>query len=597
MNSASTYLRTCGKYLIALLALAGPSVTWADISVQGKVLDQNGVPLTEAMVTVEPGPAKTGIAAVTVFSDATGAFTFPAAIANATARNLPIRAAKLGYRQVQILNHSGSSGKKNAADVTIIMESSANQAGTAPASAWLKFIPAQEDIAKLIQNCVGCHQMPAPEVRKYAKMVHDVPSSDPAGVRLQSWAAMVKYMNFLSAEEFGRGNVNAGPIAPDRVYGVTEEDAVTKLLAQHMVGSFETLEGYDWGAPLAVNGKTVIREYAVDKPNTVREALLLGTPPRLWAADVSSNNMISIDVATGRQKIYTVPSAIPVGPHTLVSGQDGSLWVTPFFSNGVVAHLDIEKETWQVWPLKTPDGGNIGIHDLSFDADHELMTDKQGRIWYSDIANNAVGYFDPQTGKAEIFRVPEAPGRPAQGAALYGLAMTADQKYLWYCQLGIASFGSFNIETLQFETYETLPMMDAGPRRIAMSDRDILYLALYGAGQLIEYDTKARRTIGTYDLPDRASAPYSVTWDNVRKVAWIPTSNANVIYRFDPADKSFQVLPLPREQGFLRMVGIDPKTGYLATSYANIAATVHGPRMAVLIDLGDGKAGGPLSSR
>jgi hypothetical protein len=36
------------------------------------------------------------------------------------------------------------------------------------------------------------------------------------------------------------------------------------------------------------------------------------------------------------------------------------------------------------------------------------------------------------------------------------------------------------------------------------------------------------------------------------------------------------------------MVGIDPKTGYLATSYANISIPVHGPRMAVLIDLGDG---------
>jgi streptogramin lyase len=354
-----------------------------------------------------------------------------------------------------------------------------------------------------------------------------------------------------------------------------------------MTGDFQSVQGYDWGAPLAVNGKTVIREYAVATPNNVREALLLGDPPRLWAADVGSDNIVAIDAATGRQKIYTVPSDIPVGPHTLVAGQDGSLWVAPFF-NGVVAHLDIAKETWEVWPLKTPEGGNIGIHDLSFDADHELITDKQGRVWYSDIVNNAVGYFDPKTGKAEIFRVPEKPGRPAQGASLYGLAMASDQKTIWFCQLGIASFGSFNTETLKFEAYESLPMMDAGPRRIAMSDEDVLYLALYGAGQLLEYDTKTRKTIGLYDLPDRASAPYSVTWDNLRKVAWIPTSNANVIYRFDPRDKSIKVLPLPREQGFLRMVGIDPKTGYLATSYANISIPVHGPRMAVLIDLGDG---------
>jgi streptogramin lyase len=569
--------------LLALVAAIAPLLSHADIAVRGQVLDLNGKPVKQAMVTVEAGPAETGIAAVTVFADDQGVFVFPGKIANVTASKLPVRAAKLGYRQNAVL----SDAKGDGVALTILMETSAEQAGIAPASAWLRRIPNQEDKAKIIMNCVGCHQTPGPEVRHYAKMVHDVAAPDPAAVRQQSWSAMVKYMNFLSAEEFGRGLVGAAPIEPDRVYGVTDEDAVTKVLAKHLTGDFQSVQGYDWGAPLAVNGKTVIREYAVTLPNNVREALQLGNPPRLWAADVGSDSIVAIDIATGRQKIHTVPSPIPVGPHTLVAGQDGSLWLASFF-NGIVAHLDIAKDAWRVWPLQTAEGKGIGIHDLSFDADHELVTDRKGRIWYSDIVNNAVGYFDPQTGKAEIFRVPERPGRPAQSAALYGLAVSSDRTHLWFCQLGIAAFGSFNVETLQFETYETLPMLDAGPRRIAMSDNDVLYLALYGAGQLLEYDTKAKKTIGLYDLPDRASAPYSVTWDNLRKVAWIPTSNGNVIYRFDPKDKSFQVLPLPREQAFLRMVGVDPATGFLATSYANISIPVHGPRMAVLIDPGDG---------
>ncbi|MCC6202586.1 MAG: carboxypeptidase regulatory-like domain-containing protein [Gammaproteobacteria bacterium] len=579
-------MRSVGSWrrlAVAVFTLAVTTSSPADVAVSGRVLDLNGEPLKQAMVTVEPGPAKVGIAAVTVFTDDTGAFRFPGTIANVSAGKLPVRASKLGYRQSDVLSEATGDGVA----LTILLAPSAEQAGIAPASAWLRQIPSQEDTAKIIMNCVGCHQTPGPEVRHYARMVRDVPSADPAAVRQQSWSAMVKYMNFLSAEEFGRGLVGAAPIQPDRVYGVTDEDAVTKVLAKHLVGDFQSVQGYAWGAPLAVNGQTVIREYAVDLPNNVREALQLGDPPRLWAADVGSDNIVAIDIATGRQKIHTIPSPIPVGPHTLVAGQDGSLWVAPFF-NGVVAHLDIAKDTWQVWPLKTPDGKDIGIHDLSFDVDHELVTDRKGRIWYSDITNNAVGYFDPGTGKAEIFRVPEHPGRPAQSAALYGLAVSGDRSRLWFSQLGIAAFGSFNIDTLQFETYETLPMLDAGPRRMAMSDNDILYIALYGAGQLLEYDTRARKTLGIYDLPDRASAPYSVTWDNLRKVAWVPTSNANVIYRFDPQSKSFTVLPLPREQGFLRMVGVDPATGFLATSYANISIPVHGPRMAVLIDPGDG---------
>ena len=69
---------------------------------------------------------------------------------------------------------------------------------------------------------------------------------------------------------------------------------------------------------------------------------------------------------------------------------------------------------------------------------------------------------------------------------------------------------------------------------------------------------------------------------------WIPTSNADVIYRFDPRTDRMGVLPLPRERGFLRMVHVDRSTGQLVTSYANIVEHVRGPRMALLIDPGDG---------
>jgi cytochrome c len=68
---------------------------------------------------------------------------------------------------------------------------------------------------------------------------------------------------------------------------------------------------------------------------------------------------------------------------------------------------------------------------------------------------------------------------------------------------------------------------------------------------------------------------------------WIPTSNADAMYRFDPADKSFAVLPMPRTGALLRMVDVDPDTGWLITSYANIVANVQGPRMALIIDPGD----------
>jgi streptogramin lyase len=63
---------------------------------------------------------------------------------------------------------------------------------------------------------------------------------------------------------------------------------------------------------------------------------------------------------------------------------------------------------------------------------------------------------------------------------------------------------------------------------------------------------------------------------------------SDVIYRFNPADKSITALPMPRTGAFLRMVDVDPRSGRLITSYSNIVQQVHGPRMALIIEPGDG---------
>jgi virginiamycin B lyase len=550
--------------------------------VSGQIVDLNGNPLSQAMVTLEKGAQQPGVTAITVFSDEHGHFRFPVPGVQGGG---PPSVKLLGYKTVDTI--SKPSGE--ALDLTVIMRPDPNEAGVAPASAWLKDIANPSDRTLLVQTCVGCHQIPAPEVRAYANLIHDMPNADPAEAREKSWHAIVQYMNYISAWEFGRGG-DAPPPNADNVYSGGPLESTTALLARTMPGSFGEVSGYQYGAPLLANAHTVIREYAVPRPNAVREALTLDDPTVIWMSDVSANRVIRVDTVTGTTRALEVPSARLMGPHTLVRDKQGELWITPFF-NGIVARLDPKTEHWKTWPLEVPKLGPVGVHDLSFDVNHDLLTDRAGRIWFSEIVHNGVGWFDPQSGKSQVYPIPPVPGRV--GTELpYGLAMSSDRRHIWYSQLNIGCIGSFDIDTKKFETLIELPDKNAGPRRIAMSDRDILYVPLYGAGQLIEYDTRAHQMIGTYDLPDRASAPYSVTWDAKRKVLWVVTANANAIYRFDPRDKSFAVLPLPREGAFLRMVGIDKTTGQLITTYGNIVEYVHGPRMAVMIDPGDAPAAG-----
>ena len=563
-----------------LFALIVAPAALAEQDVAGRVVDLNGAPVAGAMVSLRTSDQHAGADVISVFTGARGQFGFPEPVDGVAA--LEVRS--LEHEQLEPVALT-----QDLSNLTIVMQPRRNQAAVAPASAWIAQVGDRDAKAFFVRDCVGCHQVPSPAVRRYAGLIASVHGADPAVVRQQSWESIVKYMNYLSAYEFGRA-VRGGAPEPGPVYSVSGAGESATFMAEHFVGAMDEMEGYAYGAPLLVNENTVIKEYEVTGPNAVREAVLLPETNELWAADVSSNRMYAIDVATGRQRYLEVPAEGDMGPHSLHRGADGTLWVTPFFDS-VVAHYDPGNETWQTWSTTSVDGRPIGIHDLSFGAEHELLTDDAGLIWYSDIGNNSVGYLDAKTGEARSFRAPDVAGRTGRNPALYGLVMTSDRTHVWYSQLNIGVVGSFNVKTRQFEKVVELPSIDSGPRRLTISDDDIMYVPLYGSGQLVAYDTERREQVGLYDLPDTGSAPYAATWDPVRKVVWIPTSNGDVIYRFDPESETFGVLPLPRQGAFLRMIDIDRATGMLITSYANIVQFVHGPRMVLMIDPGDGAYG------
>lgn len=575
------------RWILALgLGIAGG--VSAEGTIGGLVVDLNGNPVPQAQIIFDREEEARGASVVTVFSDESGRFAFPDSYPELTAAAPPVEVRALGYEQIdRLADFAADSNERIRIDLTFVVAGVANQAAVAPASAWLERIESRSEKSKFIMDCIDCHQVPASEVRNYAGLIADQHAADPVLARSESWNAIVKYMNYLSTWEFSRGRRDADEkIDADAVYSVDNGEEVAALLTRIFDGRLDSISGYDWGAPLISTADTVIWEYEVPHPNAVREALMLGNPARLWIADVSSNRMYAVDVASGERTVHEVPSEVLMSPHSLHRGQDGSLWITPLF-NSIVAHHDVVTGKWRTWQLQTADGKNPGIHDLSFGYEHELLTDERGRIWFSDIGNDSVGYFDPGDGHSEIWPAPPSPGRDGR-TSLYGLIMTRDRNEVWYSQLGNGTIGGFDIENKEYIGPFQLPDRNAGPRRITISDEDIIYVALYGSGQLAEFDTRTRRMIGIYDMPDTGSAPYSATWDQVRRVVWIPTSNGDVIYRFDPATKEFGVLPLPREQAFLRMIDIDPRTGVLISSYANIIDIVQGPRMALIVDPGDG---------
>ena len=461
-------------------------------SVTGTITDLNGRRVAGASVTVAPNELP-GPTAVTVFSDDQGHFTFPDRASYGDPARLNVSMRALGHRLLDVKSRRASAER---VELTLLAQPTTNQAEMAPASAWLRGDTDRDETSAFVLDCMGCHQSPMKRFRDYANAIADVPGGvDRSDITRRGYRGLIQYMNYISAWEFGR-NASAHVADAGNAYSVGHSDQVVDYLARRFPGRMNELSGYEWGAPLIATPRTRIAEYEVPRPNAIREAVVRGSGAErsLYVADVSSNTMFRINIESGARSTLQIPYAAPFGPHSLHKAADGSLWATPFFPTAL-SHLDVKSQQWRTWPLKAKTGELSGIHDLSFTYDHVVRTDGAGRVWFSDIAEHRRGLHRPEERPARDIPGATDSGTQRRRPALWPGDDGGPQGALVHAAMQSASSAASTSPRSKFETSVLLPI-NAGPRRLAISDQGVLYVPLFGAGQLIEYDTRDAHAAG-----------------------------------------------------------------------------------------------------
>jgi streptogramin lyase len=595
--------------LVALWLVLGSESTQAG-SLTGRVINiQDGKGLISAAVSLDRGTSSHGASVVTVFTNSDGRYEFPSADVDNTIRDATVSTRLLGYRQLSPLPDARqpvdlSSG--GVARVDFVLEPKVNVADDVPASAWLRSIPESKEKHATVLHCVGCHQFPTQKVRHFSEQVETVHASEALdqgqandrnrGVRKEAWRNVIRYMRARSYDIFPQGtamqieNVSWNVVQDPNhsLFDAHDEESISGFLSENLPRNFSALRDYPYGAPLGTLAGTVIREYRLPQTSNVREVTAVRGSPYYFGVDIENNRILKLHPTSGEQSWIDIPSSVATGPHTIVPDRKGDLWIAMLESDRL-ARYEPRINKWTFWSLKPTNvdskavfGGQAMVHDIAFDANYELARDPNDNIWLSLIGMNKMASLNTKTGYVRYFDALPTAGRNALNISLYGTLLSPDGQCAWYSQLwsGVACF---NTKMLRNESQLALSEGD-GPRRMAIDEGHTLWIPLFGSGQLIKYDTKARRQVAVYDLPDRASAPYSVTWDPRRQVVWVGTSNADVIYEFNPKTERFAVFPFPRQGGYTRRLGLDYTTGDVVTTYANIP-TGSGPSMIVTIHL------------
>lgn len=594
--------KTPVAWLLLAAAVIGMS-TPSSAKFIGRVIGvHDGQPVPQAMVTLSMPSGTAGPAAITVFTDDEGHFTFEDAKA---APDAGLAADKLGFRQVK-----GASGAQAGGETTLFLEPTANIAFQAPASAWFARAPAGNARNVTIASCSSCHQTGSPKMRDYAAKIDAVrggPDGDRRAleewrkvVRHEAWRTIVKYMrtqhySVLPIESAMNLNAIDWPTAINaNLNFFTENQGET--IAQYLAGNFHgamdqlSVDDYSTGAPLGVTAKTTIREYSFPSDALVRELVPSPRGPFLWGADVRRNLLARLDPRTGATKWYPVDFKGSTGPHTIVPDDSGHLWVS-MVDNDQFGRFDPKTESWKLWTLRPRSlptdpslAGAAIVHDMSIDSRGHLARDRAGRIWVTLVGTNQMGSLHPDSGEVSFYDTNTISGLSPINHLIYSTVLSEDGRYAWYSQVN-GHVGCF--DTLTNTVTKLVEFAEGtGPRRMMRDNAGRLWVALFGTGQVASIDMRAGRVLRTYDLPDRASAPYAVTWDERRKTVWVATANSDSIYRLDPGSGDVTVYPLPRKMAFLRQIAVHPHTGQLVATYGNYPAG-SGPSMGLLIDVGD----------
>jgi streptogramin lyase len=595
-----------------MLAMSACSPPVQPTAVSGTVVGVNdGQPIGQAAVTLTIRADAAGPRATTVFTDPNGYFRFPA-VMPATIEGARIEVQKLGYAQADA--GAGALPKVTPGTplipLALYVNPVADIASQVPASAWFAQARPGTDKNIMLASCSSCHQAPSKRMREYADKIEAV-SGGPEGdkraleewrkvVRHESWRTVVKYMRSMHYAVFpleSSMSLNAidWPTAQNAALNFFS-DRQGEIIAQYLTDNFPkstaslSRDAYSYGAPVGVDGRTVIREYAFPETALVRELVPAPNSPYLWGTDVKRNFLVRLDPRSGETKWYPVPFHGSTGPHTIDPDDAGNLWVT-MVDNDQFGRFDPKTEKWTLWTLRPSNlansksmAGAAIVHDMSIDSHGHMARDAAGKIWLTMVGTNQMGTLDPRTGQVAFYDTHHMPGLSSINHLIYSTVLSADGRHVWYSQVN-GVVGSLDTATKQIDKTIAFPE-GTGPRRMARDDQGDLWVALFGAGQVAKIDMARGEVVQTFDLPDRSASPYAVTWDSRRGCIWVANANSDAIYRLAPKSGAIRVYPLPRRMAYMRQIAIDEKTGRLVGSYGNYPEG-SGPSMGFTIDIPD----------
>jgi len=483
-----------------------------------------------AMEGVVVSARKAGsIVTVSVVTDATGHYRFPAARLEPGAYTLAIRA--IGY------DLDGKATADVAADKAATADLKLKPARNLPAqmsnAEWFASMPGTDAQKKALLNCIGCH-----DIDRVVRSTHD------ADEFMQVFDRMAGYYPGSTPENpqrligTARRNIGQGPglkAMADYLASVnlSNDDTWTYKL--------QTLP-----RPKGRATRVVVTEYDLPRKKIQPHDVILDAQGQVWFTHFAEQFLGRFDPKTLKIDEYPLPvikEGFPIGTLDLETEKSGQLWISMMYQGGV-ARFDPKTEKFETWAV--PKEWQTDATQQAFMTPVSSHVD--GKVWVKNSDRAQILRLDPATGTWETFGSFKD---PATGKTITSYGIPADAaNNLYLLDFASSNVGQLDAKTGELKVYKGA-IANSRPRRGRFDDQDRLWYAQYGGNAIGMLDPKSGK-VQEWTLPTPWAQPYDAVLDRNGE-AWTGSMMSDRVSRLDPKTGEFVEYLLPRRTNIRRV--------------------------------------------
>jgi streptogramin lyase len=482
--------------------LAVPAFAAGGAALQGSVTSAEEGAMEGVVVTAK---AAGSTVAVSVVTDKTGHYSFPAARLAAGHYMIQIRA--VGYD----LDGAGvadvAAGKAATADLKL--KKTKNLAAQLTNAEWLMSMPGTDDQKAFLLNCNSCHTY-----ERIARSTHDANEWTQVMARMSGYAPVSQ------------------PIKPQRVMDPNRPGKPEEFRKQAEYLATVNLSAVeDWEyklktlpRPTGRSTRVIVTEYDLPRPTIEPHDVLVDKHGMVWYSDFGELYISKFDPKTLKLTEYPVKEfkpGFPVGNLDLEQDKRGTLWFDTMFQ-GALGNLDPQTGNIKYYPL-AKQYNNIGVQ-LNFVG---LRYDVDGKVWTKNVGNQHVYRVDLKTGQWEEFQPLKT--LPGPHFSIYQVASDSHNN-LWMAEFTQGHIGKLDAKT-GVATWYAIPTENARARRMRIDDHDRVLFTEYRGNKVARFDPKTEK-FTEWPMPEPWYGPYRAMEDKNGDI-WTGGMNTDRVIRTD----------------------------------------------------------------